>query len=375
MTIYFLDGFDNYGSKSYVSSSWDAVNLDNFFTSIDAGRNPSPTSSVPSNSLSIYGDDYIRKNLYGSYSQFLIGFAFKFTSYPSTNNSTILKLFHEGSTISSLALSPSGRLIINDKDGNQIFDTVSGLLATNNWYFIEFKVKTETTQSLGLRVNGVGRIQGVGNPSEAIGSGLDFASGLITETDITHFVLYGQMEGFSQIGNAFYDDLYVDVASSLSSSNLIPGSLGTFINDAQVMTFLPVQDDYVSGFITETSSSSNLFESINDTTPDDDTTHISSTISGSLATFNYDFNIMSSSVNIIAYAGSMYAKKLGAEASASIKFVVSSSSGRTDLDTIEERLTSNYHYYNSTVDNSQAITPITRNDLINHKFGVKDGTE
>jgi hypothetical protein len=250
MSLLFIDGFDHYVTADFTKK-WNSTNN-------------SPTIGTTSGRrgggafVCAGGSKYLTKTLAAS-SSWVIGFAYKPTTLPSSQGSLIW-ILDAGTPQCALNLNPDGTLAVVRSTGTAVTDGTSVFaLAVDTFYYIEFKVTIADSISAGtckVRINGVDVI--------TVATSQDLKA---TANTTANSFWIGTVSSSS--GQGIVDDLYVcDGAGSTNND---------FLGDVRVDTLYPTSDGNYSQFTCSTGSSH--FALVDETAPNTSDYNIGSTVS------------------------------------------------------------------------------------------------
>jgi hypothetical protein len=342
MSIDFIDGFDEYGVIGNISKKWDATNLS--YSSLESGRIAAPSVNVFSKSLKLVFTESCSKNFSNSQSMYT-GFALKLSSLGGSPT-PFLEFKNSGADICGLAVKPNGAILLYDGGSvaNDLAESAGTIISGNTWNYVECFLNVFTSK-IKVFVNG--------------SSVIDVTAGrLITENYVTTLEL---------IGNFGIDTYFDDLQASTSSVSLTAPS---YCGDARVMTFTPTGDITRNEF--SGAPAGDHYKAVDEATPDDSSTVLSSSTSGSVEWFQFDFNQLPANVFIQAVGWNVYAKKSSADPTA--KFVAKNrnlfdATESLEFDLIPELLTADYKYHYAIQDLSGSVS---RSTIVAGFTGVAD---
>ena len=263
--IRFLDSFDHYTD---MSQKWDGTyNL--FLGIVSGGRwagGQCASTSGPFGTQDSRRGGY--KNIGGTETTIIVGFAFQLLFYSSGGNSPFLTLDEIGlGTHMQVAVDASGRLVV--LRGSTTLDTYSVPIAASRWRYLEFKTTIhDSTGSYELRLDGATVLS---------------ASGVDTRNGGSGYVDRINLSGVS--GNAFgyqLEDLYVlDGVDSGVAGN--PND--DFWGDTRIECLFPNGNGNSSDFDGSDGNSIDNYLLVDDTAPDGDTTYVEAGVVGDKDTY------------------------------------------------------------------------------------------
>lgn len=363
MSIIFTDGFDEYDDILNVSKKWNSTSTFNSFNVyLQSGRLASPDASILSKKLK-FGSNALFTSCTKNFDQvdsFSVGLSVNFSSLPAGSNEKFLLIKKDTIEVCSLGISSAGRLqLYSGSSASTVLEQTSASTISNNtWYYIEFFYDSSD-------------IAGLKSKTFINGSLLLTNTGSLIVSGATSILLLG-----SEIEKSF-DDLYINNSCSFDS----PRVLG----DARILTFLPTSDVVdISGtnvaatygrFGNNVASDNYLL--VDDSAPDDATTYVSSSVSGALDIYQYEFQHIPNNSVIESFSINAYAKKSTADDGAkilavSMVFPDTSSSNITETNFSPIAMNTSYIYHTSVIDVSGSVT---KDDLNNyHLFGISDAS-
>lgn len=334
-TITFIDGFDEYGTVSNLVKKWDSTSVVGY-SSLADGRIESPDAArVLSKSLKLGFTNTCTKNFSGTITTIYIGFAFKISELHPTTTAKILQLRNSGTNACGIGIKPDGS-VIAFYDGtvtNNLSTSAAALISANIWNYFEFIVDVDSKR-IKLFLNGINIIDATSLSN-------------ITPNNLTTLELVGTgIFGYE----SYFDDLQVSIDASYSTTRIS--------GDSRIMTFIPTLDGSVNDF---TGASINQhYQNIDESTPDDNSSILSSVVSGSKETFGFTgFSNLPTNIFIQAIGWNIYAKKDTSDANAKLKVYDDGliSSGLTQEFNLEpEYLTTGYRYHNYVFDASGSVS-------------------
>ncbi len=228
--------------------------------------------------------------------QFIIGFAFRISEMPASNISIAV---HNGGTsingttnLVNVTLTTTGQLRIGSQTSSTTFcDTgfTGTALVANTWYYIELKLKTNTT---GTCAAGDAQIQLNGSVVCTVAAGQTNGAGLRSASGIHNSFLgpTSTQTGYISGMTIDYDDIYI--ADNTGSYN------NTFLGDCTVETIYPSADGSNSTWTPTPSGAGTNWQRVSEAPPDNDTTYVATTqATGQME--GYLFNSLSTIPNAV----------------------------------------------------------------------------
>lgn len=256
MSIVFMDGFDLYGFRDQVvTRGYQLVNGDpSGNTRFGVGQSWRTNGNSPLTFPAIT-----------ALSAMTIGFAFSDESTGSSNGSRVLSFKNGGTTVGLFGYDITGaiRFARDDFGSNQFGITAPGLIAPNNWNYIEIEfTRHASAGAFNIYKNGALVLSGTG-----LNTGAADVNTVQFSTDV---------------GNRYIDDFYmVDAATRLG--------------ECRIDTLRPTADTATKGFTPN--SGSNNFSRVSDATFDGDTSYNSATTPGAKDLFDIgDLSVVPSAI-------------------------------------------------------------------------------
>lgn len=349
-TISFLEGFDEYGSISYLSKKWDSVSISS--STLENGRIAAPNSNVLSKSLKLVFTENCSKNFTGVDGDILVmysGFALKVSALQPTNPAPFIEFINSGTVACGFAVKPDGSILAyyGSSTSNILTTSASGLISGGTWNYIEIIVDVASDR-IKVFLNGTSIISATGLTN-------------ITESKLTTIKLKGN---FDQ--DTYFDDMQVSTDASFTTTRIS--------GDSRIMTFIPTVDAGINDFGNNLGvTSGNHYTQVDDSTPDDMTTFLSSSLSGSVETYEYDFSQLPSTAYIQSVGFNLYGKKSSADPGAKLVSYERINSVISENNYTPELLTTDFRYHISVNDVSGSWT---RANLIagTTSFGFSDSS-
>lgn len=247
MALLFLESFDHYGANtSLLTRKWTAIYAGSGTRTFVTGRPGSGPSALSLNSLT-----QVRLTL-STLSRWIVGFAWKAAPRDSGGFTIPIVQFvnSTGGVEIDLAQLPDSRLIVR-RGGSTTIGTGTRALQENQWYYIEIDVTINTTSGAArVRVNEVDEI--VLTNVNTSGGGTNGASQLYLASS----------NGQSNV----FDDLYICDASGTVNNSLL--------GNTKVIALFP--NGVGSSTQWTPTGAANNWACVSETSPDDDTTYVSS---------------------------------------------------------------------------------------------------
>jgi hypothetical protein len=357
----FMDGFDEYGTISNVSKKWSSTNFT--LSVLDDGRTAAPSSNVLSKSLLLKGTNSCQY-YFESYTEFTLGFAFKIahTSLPASTVgfAEFLQEGPAGSTVCGIAINSDGSLSSygTSPSGDIIGTSATGIIEPDTWYYLEIYTKIDSGDVYTwVKVNNTDVI----------------ASTTFGSTDKTYISGISLKSASALTNGINFDDL------KLVRINALLGNAKFFLGDAKIMTFVPTSTINLSStqFTAVPSETDvNHHRPVSGSIPDNDSSYLRSSTSGSSELFGYDFAQLPESAIIHAIGFNNYARKTGVDPDAQLIVTENFLDGTTIRSYAvtgsglvgAPALSADYSYVNTYL--TLNGTTYERSDLINNEAGV-----
>ena len=310
--IFFADGADLYGTSSNITRKWTNTGGS---LSIVSGRIAGSAIRITSPGA---GSTTVSKSFTGVVT-FGAAFAFKLVTADVGSTRLFLYLKNGSTQHMQIGLNTSQQLVVYNGATFTLLATGQAL-TVGTWYHIEIKVKIDdSTGSFEVRVNG--------NVTPTINlSGIDTRNGGVASIDTALFTTDSSTTQVYDID----DIVFWDTAGSSPQNN--------FLGEIRIETLFPTGAGTNTTW-TPTGAASN-FDCVDDTTPDDDTTYVSTAVSGNKDTYAMG-NLTSSAVTILGTQYNLLARKTDVSA-ADIKSVVRTNS--TNFSSSAQTPTTSYTY-------------------------------
>lgn len=268
MSLLFMDGFDHYESGQ-ASKKWNG--------GTSGGNHQATPTGRTGDCLRIGGQNrtrYIGKEI----TTFVFGTAWQ-TNQPLDQ---AIVHFYDGVSwqVNIRYEANEGRLEIIGP-GGLIGNSPNGSISINTWYYIELKCTID---------NSLGTVEFKINGNEEINE-----TGVDTQASSNNYInklWIGSNQWYS-----FFDDLYLlDTTGSTNND---------FLGDCKVETLVP---DGAGNYTQWTPLSGNNWENVDDTTPDDDSTYVSTSGTDFKDTYTFD-NLTTGVAEIYGVQSNVYARK------------------------------------------------------------------
>jgi hypothetical protein len=253
----FIDGFDHYTNAAMVTRKWDTTSV--LVAVGTAGRFAGGAANMGSSS------QHLDLTALASVATRTIGFAFQLTG-ASTGN-TLVQFLDSGTEQLSVRTTTGLALLIS-RNGTTLA-TSTPTLSTGIWYYLEFKATIHPTAgAYELRITAGGAMTA-------------WLSGSSANTRNT---ANSTMNGVKLPGNQNWlvDDLYI-----LNSSGSVNND---FLGESRILTSLPNADDTAAtgtNLLWTPDSGTPHFSRVNEATPNDDTSYVSSATAGQIDTYKF----------------------------------------------------------------------------------------
>jgi hypothetical protein len=250
--LLFCDSFDHYATADITKKWTSNGNSGGGVPAITsgAGRNGTNGMRIPRS------DSFVRKTLTAAHATHIVGFAFKYAAGTGVaTDAAILHLVDSVTVQLTLGINSAQHLQLRRGGaGGTILATGTTVLSTGTSYYIELKATiNNTTGTYEVRINGVTEFSGTGantrNSANNSADGIDFGAD-------------------TNVGNSNFD--YEDLVwmNNAGSTN------NDFMGDVRVFCSKPSADGASSQWTPN--SGGTHFNRVNEATPDDDTTYLSS---------------------------------------------------------------------------------------------------
>jgi hypothetical protein len=353
MATILIEGFDHSGTiADFGGKGWQSV-----VNGATAGINSMQVGRLSGRSVRINpGNNVVGpitgamiKALPATYTTLFAGFAFQ---YNSTLTDSPIFQFQQvgGAAVASVWLQNStGRLYVTNAAGSTVA-TGSTILAVNTWYYIELEVVVAgASGTCELRLNGI-----AGEVPSTTGNFGSTAIGRI------QFSYWGPANSSGLYG--YFDDIYVADSTGAAPRN-------TFMGDNRVETLYPVADGANTAWTP--SSGTAHWSRVNETTPDGDTTYVSSSNPGDRD--SYQYNSLSTLVGVVHGVQTNLLARKDDAAARQIADVIRM--GGTNYDgTTTAGLTTSYLYYSTIHNQAPTGSDWTISSVNTTEFGVKEVT-
>lgn len=257
----FTDSFDHY-SLTHITRKWTQ--------SVGSSANQSITASSGRRSTASFrvtnpGNTGLSKTL-DAQATWVVGFAFRAGSLPATSKH-LVKFFDTATLHCDVRLNTDGTLTAT-RNGTSLGSS-SNSLSAGTYYYLEVKVTiSDGAGAIEVRVNGssTGWINLTGIDTRNAGN----ASANVIQ-------IFGG--GNSENVNFDADDLYICDATGSTNNN--------FLGDVRVDAFFPDGNGNSSQFTGNDGNSTDNYQLVDDTAPDDDTTYVESDTPTEIDTYTF----------------------------------------------------------------------------------------
>jgi len=248
MSLEFIESFDHFTNNANLIRKWTGP------TSSAVGGFNQTTGRFGGKSFEIgWAGDYWSNQLPANATK-VVGFALRTAASWST---TALCGFRDSGTAQvELNIDNTGHLYMT-RNGTAVGSAAATGLATNTWYYVEWKVTIGASAAYEVRVDGTTVITGTGNTQNAGSTINEFRVGVTATTGSGWFQL---------------DDLYIVNTSGTLNNN--------FLGECQVFMNLPTADGSATQWTPSTGSTH--WPNVDDSNPDDDSTYNSSGVVGQI---------------------------------------------------------------------------------------------
>lgn len=268
--ILWAESFDYLGTgatseTNMLKGLWAAFVGGSTNISVDGGQSRTGNYSLRIGSATFISSMYSARRVIGSTKTVVgIGYGFYATALPAVNGSVGMGFRTPSNTvIASLRTNSDGSLSVYDSAGTLLV-TSDPVLTATAWNHIEAKILVD---------NVVGEIEVRVNQATVIhGTNLDFGSTGCNQISFQHFTT---SPGDASGTYYYFDDIVVwDDTGSLNND---------FLGPQRVLTIFPSVDTAQADF--QLSGAASGYDCINDTVPDDDTTHLFTENIGDISEF------------------------------------------------------------------------------------------
>lgn len=249
MALVFMDSFDHYAAADTQLKYSGGANWGSMVTGLlgtgQAGRMSGSTGPI--------------RNLSTTYSTFVMGFRHRIAGLAAV---TAIMTFRDGSNnvVATLAVLSSGALAwYRGNNSTQVVSSAGALIAVNAINYIEVKVTlaTGTTGSVDIHLNGT---------SVASASSVQTAN---TTASIQSFQYTG-----AGATNSDFDDFYMFDTTGAENND--------FAGDSKITTIMPNGNGRVNQWARTGGTVSGNYTAVDETTPDGDTSYVSSATAGQI---------------------------------------------------------------------------------------------
>lgn len=248
MSLLFFDGFDHYAVGDAYGKGWNELAT----PSISAGNGRNGTDGVY-----MWGGQYWIKGGLGNLATFIVGVAYK----PSPTSNYFLKTL-DGSTIQLQLYWDSSTGYVKVYRNTTLLGTSSFTIAANSWYYFELKATIhDSTGSYELRINGQTAVSDTGIDTSQTGNAYANKFGI-----------------YNTANDAYFDDFYI--------CDNTGGFNDDFLGDVRVEVIFPDGAGNSTQW-TPIGEASNYL-CVDETSPDDDTTYVTSSGTSELDLYTYD---------------------------------------------------------------------------------------
>lgn len=257
MAIIFMDSFDHYSDADY-NKKWTGKVGASDSTSINGSHGRFGTSGIYGQSGRQDGSFY--KNDLPSSQVYIVGCAYAYLQDPGTNQ--IWTIRDMSTSHISLRIDSTRKLYVYNHATSSSSSYSSVILTISSWYYIEMKVKIDSTNGgVWVKVNGIDQIK--------LGAYADTPMGLDTlngsGSAIANSVVFGSSGGSSFSWHG--DDIYVcDDSGSVNKD---------FLGDIRVEYLVPTGAGVKTQFTPSTGSN---WQTVDEVTPSDTDYNSSSTL-------------------------------------------------------------------------------------------------
>lgn len=310
MTLRFVESFDTYATADLLEK-WDATESSITGQAISAGNGRRGTAAFTSSTT---GRGLIKA--VPSHATYTVGLALNLASAVVGSQTTFLEFRELGSIHLQLRINPDLSVTVR-RSSTTLATSAAGVIAASGYCYIEFKgTINDTTGSYELRVNGANVLSATGVDTR------DGGTGVITSVALMHAA-----------NNAYFDDLYMcDGAGSTNNS---------FLGDVRVDAGLPNANGNSSQLLGSDGNSTNNYQLVDETPPNDDTDYVGSATVSQKDTYGFP-NMLHSPANIYGVQILINAKK----DDAGLRSVCSvTRSGGSDTDGATQALSTSYQYF------------------------------
>ncbi len=217
MAFVLIEGFDHYHGYELYRKGWSGSSFTTMF--------PGTLPFAQCQAASVIINNGLSKSLPGSYSDLVVGFAFKVTGLPNFEGPDVLMFDLQGV---SIGITPSGHLYLaNGIDANVA--TGPTPLAANRWYFVELHA---TATSAEVHLDGAVEIaptaSGYTTPWNTVAFGYQVLGGVHLIVDDLYVLETGTSPNTSFLGPSVVRTLYPDGDGTYTDFSPFPASATHF---------------------------------------------------------------------------------------------------------------------------------------------------
>jgi hypothetical protein len=265
MAILFMDGFDHYAAGDILGKY--TVGVPSFgVLSIGTGRFGGSNITLRNSDGGQARLQYFQKTLASTVTTILAGFAFNPSSGPGIIS------FQDAANITHLQLRWNGTFLVAEKSGTT-FGTGTIIMQGSVWSYVEVKLVVHaSTGSILTKINGITDLNL--SSQNTVGT-----SGTASVQNVTLGSILTTVGAGATIGS--WDDLVVyDTSTGV-------GSDGNLIGERRVYTIQPTAAGTYAQFTQVGGTTNQPWTAVNNTTPDGDTSYLSSATVAQLETSTF----------------------------------------------------------------------------------------
>jgi hypothetical protein len=337
MTLRFVESFDHYATADLLEK-WTAVDSNISGQAISAGNGRRGTNAFSSTTT---GRGLVRA--VPAHATYTIGAALNLASNGIGSQTTFFEFRELGSIHLQMRLNTDLSVTVR-RNTTTLATSAAGVIPANGFSYIEFKATVnDTTGAYEVRVNGATVLSGSGADTR------DGGTGVVTTIALLHAA-----------NNSYIDDVYIcDGAGSANT---------TFLGDVRVDAGLPNANGNSSQLLGSDGNSTNNYQLVDETPPNDDTDYVGSATASQKDTYGFP-NMLHTPSSIFGVQVSINAKK----DDAGLRSVCSvTRSGGSDTDGATQALGTSYVYFLEVLENDpNTAAAWTQSGYNAAEFGLK----
>jgi hypothetical protein len=337
VSVVFQAGFDDLAATLVTADGWSANP-----TSIQAGS-PDGNCFRWSN----FGAGTVSSHaLPSSYATVIVGFAIRVTvnAFPTTN--TILRLLNGTTRVADLQFSSNKLRVLNAAGTAVATGTTS--LVLQRWFYVELKITVAgVSGACELRINGNTEIAST--------------TGNFGSANVDHVQLMNSNSNGASLVATDFDDLYViDTGTSPNTDYLCDSQ-----HIPHIQTIYPTADGAHTDWTPNSGTAH--FSRVNETSPDGDTSYVSTATAGNRDSYACG-DLATSMTSVVCVSGRCYSR----EDDTARQIAVVARPTSTDHDGATQNLTSSYAIFRERWENDpDTSSPWLVSDVNGSEFGIK----